>query len=246
MLNDNLLDDSIFDSTDDLDNGFFGNIEAELAKRGIHYPDFVDFAAPKTAHTIYWSPDTGLYSSAALDATWGKLSEAVSAMENAGFDSVFDESINDAPDVDMNMGSMVFLTSGGIVFSGSEDKIIAYNNFYGFLRTAKSWLAHQDDVVLAYAFIEHHPIFWHRNDAVNRPYDWTTDHGVKPLWIHPTYNKDNKVVVMMEIGSTIPPLREKFYREHQMDVWGSSFDDAYIQLAKKIHSFYYLDGSPRN
>lgn len=246
MLNETLLDDPIFDSTDDLPPGFFGNIEAELATRGVAYPEFVEFPDPMPKRTIFWNADTGNYFTDNLDdGSWGTLSVAVESLEAAGFESAFDDSINDAPDVDMNLGTMVFLKSGGMVFSGSESKVISYNEYYGFLRLAKNWLSHQDDVVLAYSFIQYHPVFWHRRDAEKRPFDWTTDDGTRPLWVHPSYNDKGNIVVMMEIGSAIPPLRERFYREHRMDVWGSSFDDAYIQTAKKIHNFYYLDGSSR-
>lgn len=247
MLNEKVLNDPIFDSTEGLDEKFFYNIEEELAKRGVKYPAFVEFEPAKGIRKIYWNAMTGLYYTDELDeARWDKLSTAVDALEAAGFESEFDESINSAPDVDMNLGGMVFLANGGMALGASEPRVLAYNNYYGFLRTAKSWLDHQDDVVLAYSFIQYHPVFWHREDATNKPFDWTTDNGMKPLWINPAYGDDGKIVVMMEIGSTIPPLREKFYREPQMDVWGKSFDDAYIQTAKKIHNFYHLDGSARN
>ena len=244
MLTDDLLDDPIFDSTDGLDEKFFYSIEEELAKRGVNYPSFVEFEKPRGISKVFWDAEAKNYHTYQLDGRWDTLKQVVDALEVSKMEAIFDESINGAPDVDMNMGSMVFLTSGGIVFGASETKVLAYNNFYAFLRTAKSWLQHQDDVVLAFSFIENHPIFWHRNAPETRPFDWVTNGGTKPLWINPAYNKDG-LVVMMEIGSTIPPLRQKFYREHRMDVWGSSFEDAYLQIAKKIHSFYSLDGDPR-
>lgn len=248
MLNEKVLDDPIFDSTDDLDEIFFHAVEKELAKRGVFYPSFVDFEPSQENPKVSWHADTSTYSVEGMEQRWTSLATLAKEINELGYDIYLTSELEESPEVDFIAGQMAFLTvnhgDGEMVFGKSEGRELEINNYYGFLRTAKSWMQHQDDVVLAYSFLQYHPAFWYRYTHANGSQSWVTDDGMKSLWTNPAYH-EGKLVVMLELGSAIPPQRVNHYREHRLDVWGTSFEDAYIQLAKKVHKFYSLDGEER-
>lgn len=252
MLNEKVLDDPIFESTDELDEEFFKDAEKELAKRGVAYPSFVKFSEDNVIRKVLWDPETNTYSVEHMPDTWSSIKDLHSALDThiqaKRIDVEVDAALESSPEVQRVVGQTVFFENHGedeaITFGRVEDRILEINQFYAFLRLAKRWMATPDDVVLAYSFIQYHPAFWYQHVFHTNKTAWISDNGMKPLWISPAYD-EGSLVVMMEIGSAIPPERTKHYREHRLDVWGSSFEDAYIQLAKKVHTFYHLDGSER-
>lgn len=226
---------------------YFEDIVEHLAEAGIEYPTFVTFDVPKNVRVIEYSD--GTYYAKDFGGKYELFKEIYADIREAGLEADFGQSALESPQVSSTFGGMVFLKAepgsyGSQCLIGPVDhKQLEYYGYYSFLRTAKEFILNPDNVVNAWHFINTHPAFWYRYQE-NRPNSWATEDGHHSVWVYPTYNKDG-IVVMMEHGGTVAPHYLNHYHDFRLDVWGTSFEDAYIQLAKKTHKFFNLDGSER-
>lgn len=256
-MDDKILESPIFDSENEETQsaGFYQSIETHLNEAGAFYPDFMTFEQEKDKCVISWSKETG-YTATGVEGSWDSLAAIYDHIEGELFmDADFDMSVRQSPDVhkpeNARENGVVFLKPEGnnpgvrgLIPSVDHRNIDVYG-YYGFLCTAKEWLKKQEDMVLAYAFLQHHPAFWYRPDPETRPNQWVTDNGLHSLWVCPTYNDEGKTVVMMEHGAAVPPARDHHYHDPRLDVWAPTFEDGYVQTAKLLHKYFALDGSER-
>lgn len=251
MITDEALNDPIFSGVHDNDENFYANIENHLGISGIEFPSFVTFEPVKPVVEISWTEAEG-YKAEGIEGEWHKLDELADHIErDLGFDVSFHDTVKESPEVEDDLGGMIFMKprrgSGRMLFAPVDHRRLAVAHFYQFLKGAKAWLDNQDDLILAYYFLEHHPVFWYRNrtTAETRPHAWITDHGLKGVWIGLSRKDNGENVIMLEHGAAVQPDRVMHYHDPRLDVWAPTFDDAYIQLAKKVHQYFTLDGEER-
>lgn len=173
-------------------------------------------------------------------------------------DPIFDESLPELKDSDNDKG-MVFAESelgpgfAAMLISSTEDdslKILKYS-YINWRNTAEEYLAHTDDFLMSYYFLDGHPCFWTRkldNSGNPRdPFDWNTSGHAMNLWSSPSFSKKNSTGVSfeMEAGAHLAPNYTTHGRDFRMDVYGTSYEDAIIQTAARIHKFFDLEGNER-
>jgi hypothetical protein len=251
MLSDDILNHPIFDRSFDTEEDF-NNIEAILKEEaGIIMPEKFTWEAPKKVATIFYKPvEDGLdFYSNELGISMPDIEDLYSEIHKKGFDVAFDDSVFAAEGVEKGFLSGAEKKQGKgftrMLFDAYDPRPLDFANFFHFLKLAKKWRDNQDDWVLAYQFIETHPMFWSVSNYEKYPHVWRTDEGHSTLWVHATKNDKGEPVVMLEGGSSVPPHHNHHYHDHRIDVWGKNFEDAYIQFAKNIHRDYSLDGLHR-
>jgi hypothetical protein len=252
MINDDVLDLSIFTESHDDDEGFYVNIEKHLNDVGIEFPSFITFEEVKPLHEISWT--AAGYAATGIEGNWPHIEELYDHIERElQHDASFHKSIIGSPDVEDDLGGMVFLKdaegrgSSRMLIGPVNKRQMSVYKYYGFLKTAKAWLAKQDDLLLAYSFLELHPAFWSRSASQieRHPHEWKMESGLGSLWTGLSRKDDGENVIMFEIGAAVEPARVMHYHDTRLDVWAPTFENAYVQLAQKVHQYFYLDGDSR-
>lgn len=245
MLDDSILNHPIMDREFESEEDFY-NIESILAEAGITMPEKFTWEPAKEIETIFYKPHPdGLnFECPTLGSLYQDIEDAYSAIHKKGMDVKFDESVLQVEGIKKGfLGGVEKKVKGGwrMMFEASDPRPLDFSNYFSFLKLAKSWVADQDNWVLAYNFIQYHPMFWSIHDLKTHPFTWKTEHGHSSLWVMVGSDK-GKPVVMLEGGSSVPPHHNHHYHDHKLDVWGENFEDAYIKFAKNIHRDYSLDG----
>lgn len=249
MLDDSILNHPLlnYESEKTLE---FDKIAEEMQKAGITYPSKITFDKPETTVRISYS--NGFYYVEDTRGMFNTLDEAysyVQSLENCG--SIFDQSILDLPGVESGLfgddGITVKLPNGCVrlLFGPTDNTNLYASEYRQYLMLAKNWFKNQDNWLAAYHFIGSHPIFWHRTRPDKYPNEWVTDGGHTGMWVYPTQNDKGEQVVMLEHGQSVEPTHQHHYHDPRLDVWGTSFEDAYIQMAKLIHKYFTVDGDER-
>lgn len=246
MLSDDILNHPImdreFESQEDFDN-----IESIMAEAGIFMPEKLTWEPVKSVSMIKYSEKDSKFYSDEI-GSYDDIEELYSEIRKAGMDASFDESVFSVEGLKPGvLGGVDKKRPGGwrAMFEQYDPRPLEFHNYLSFLRGAKRFLSNHGDFIAAYDFIQHHPIFWHRIQSDRFEHRWDCESGHKSLWVCPTRNDKGEVVIMLEGGSSVPPKHDHHYHDHLMDVWGSSFENAYIQFALKIHKYHTLDGLDR-
>jgi hypothetical protein len=253
MIDEEVLKDSLFSDSHENEKGFYESVESRLTALGISYPEFAEIEPSPTCHTISWSEENEEYTASGLDLSWERLEDAYRHIQKMGHDAAFDDSALNSPDVESSLGAdMVFLKpdtedarSAGLLIGPVNHREIAFYHYYGFLRTAKAYTEDPTDFLKSYYFLQGHPAFWTRSDPERFPYSWNTSSGTASISSFPTVDRDGNVVISMEHGSAVPPLRASRYHDPRLDVWAPTFEQAYIEMAARTHKYFTLDGEKR-
>lgn len=249
MIHDDVVNHHIFSDEFENTDGLYANVESHLESAGITFPSFVTFKPVPPIDEVNWDAEKG-YFAEGIEGGWESLGQLADHIESIGHAVIFNDSINNSPDVEENMGGMVFLRPNaktghrGILLGASDSRLLAINKYFQFFKLAKAYLENPDDLMLAYSFLECHPAFWYLPKGEKHQFNWQYESGLHSLWIGLTKNK-GKTVVMLEHGPSVAPAYHIHSHDHYLDVYAPSFDEAYIQLAKNVHKHYYLDGQMR-
>jgi hypothetical protein len=258
MLDDSILGHPIFDSELEDEDSYY-NIKKIMAEAGITFPVKMTFEPEKPIKVIrYDSSDETFWID---DLQFESLNNAYDHVDVQEFDTKFDPSVKNSSDYRGDFFSSSFKSDDLSMITTKSDKTnfnriligkgpeesntLEYAQFFQFLRSAKRYLENQDDFVEAWHFITHHPAFWYRPAADRQPFLWSTDDGHHSVWQYPTRNDKGEIVVMLEHGSSVEPEHTMHYHDCRLDVWAPTFEEAYIDLAKKTHKFFSLDGEDR-
>jgi hypothetical protein len=254
MLDDSILGHLIFDGLPDSADSFY-NIKQILTDAGVTFPAKMTWEPVKPTVLICFSVDSRMFYAKDQVGEYETLAEIYDAVDRRDVQVKFDESVRLSGEVEDFMGddlSMIGVRSERkgfrriLIGRGQEGQdTLDYSHYYHFLLQAKQWLADQDDFVKAYSFIQMHPAFWYRPIPERSPYHWATDNGHESVWVCVTRNDKNEPVVMLEHGSSVEPEHTMHYHDFRLDVWAPTFEEAYIDLAKKTHKFFSLDGEER-
>lgn len=172
------------------------------------------------------------------DETYYNLTSAYEAIQDVKADCVF------VGDLEVAGADRAFVTEGNrllISFTDAERISLAKNNYLNFLFSTERYYNNRNDFYMAFLWVKHHPAFWYRHREEYQ--EWETNYS--GFWFEITKNKDNDVVYMLEAGAAIEPARLSHYHDLRLDVYASSFEEAYIQLAALVDKFFNLDGSER-
>ncbi len=123
-------------------------------------------------------------------------------------------------------------------------KSILKSDYSSFLEDHAEYEKDPTDWVLAYNWLTKHPAFWYKHKE-EKSLDWSTDNGLKDVYVYVTRTKKGKARVYMEHGSHVEPQYMRFYHDPRLDVVASSMEKAYVKLAKKVNKFFHPDGTEK-
>lgn len=248
MIDDSVLDHPLFSEEMETEEQFHSMGKA-LAEAGAPFPDKVTFEPEKTVRTISYDAEKRVFRAEGFISDWPKIEDLYARIHEADEDVEFDNSVLEAPGI-TGAGGMIFVKTPGnknsrVLVGKVDDRSLEHNRYFHFLKLTKEWLIDTSNWVLAYQFIEYHPAFWYRVQPDRFDHRWDLESGHKSLWVCVTTNDDGDPVVMMEHGCSIAPEHANHYHDLRLDVWAPNFEDAYVQMAQKIHKFFALDGEER-
>lgn len=145
--------------------------------------------------------------------------------------------------------------------SASRDSLWNMESEYKFFlkNCVKPYLKKPKNFYNAYQFVQSHPIFWKLYGDINRngTLHWETNDGLQDAW-HTVYrNKKGKVFHMLEVGEPmdeevefngekiILPNRISAH-DLELDAGGYTYEEAIVDLAKRIHKLYDVNGAKRS
>ena len=124
--------------------------------------------------------------------------------------------------------------------SDFTDPALVCSSYREFLKANEAYEANREHAGLAYAFINLHPMFWHKIKDRRGEMEIVTGQG----WGHLQWmvrNKKNKETGVLETTVTIETGQGSWH-DYNLDVYAPSFDAAVIELAKLIHTHYDSHG----
>lgn len=124
-----------------------------------------------------------------------------------------------------------------------DDHVLGMKHEYAeFLRLDKQYQKSPGSWALAHQWLSRHPAFW--SVSPHHPFTWDTDGGLEKVHTYVSHRK-GVPVVYLETGATVEPERTRRYHDIRMDTRASSFEKAYVKLAKKVNRYYNTDGSEK-
>jgi hypothetical protein len=117
---------------------------------------------------------------------------------------------------------------------------LAKASYLSWLEVAVEYEKDPGNFALAYHFAKGHPAFWTRQHKDSN--NWITS---RELYTEVYQDENGKVTVGFEDGQAVPPERVMHYHDIRLDSWGATFEEAYIDLANKIYTYFEVDGTER-
>jgi len=134
---------------------------------------------------------------------------------------------------------------------------ILENDYENFLKNAKSWREDPTSFLNSYYYVDTHPAFWTRSEADS--WSWQTSGHCGKIYqmVWGPDEKNPEVTVGLETGSHVGPEGAKkeygypdkyvTYSEHyhdwRLDSYGRTFEEAYVELAKKVFMAFDNEGN---
>jgi hypothetical protein len=162
-----------------------------------------------------------------------------------------------------SFGTIVSEPENRMFFSYSQksrDSLWNLDSEYGYFlkKIAKPYLKNPKSFYASYNFLQSHPLLWKLSgDPVkNGTLFWETNEGLADAW-HTVYkDKKGKVFHLFEIGEPMEEelsIREEIItlpnrissHDIELDSGGHTYEDAIINLAKRVNKLYELNGEPR-
>lgn len=124
----------------------------------------------------------------------------------------------------------------------------AYSSWIDF--ATNRYPAAPHNFIDAYYFIDGHPALWTREKPSGESMNfdnWRTSGHAMRLWSAPFVSKESPtgIYFQLEAGPHVAPDYTYTSHDLRLDVSGTSYEDAIIQLAAKIDKFYDIDGTER-
>jgi len=142
----------------------------------------------------------------------------------------------------------LFISDGGRMFFtkldyAEMDKEI-YNEFLN--KTDKEYRENPEHPAIVFNWLQNHPAFYHRvNEAV--PYHWETSDGLHDMSINSYYDPEDGWYFLLEHGPWEGEGRfGRRYLDWRMVVSKPSFDEAIIELARRVDKIYTPEGVERD
>lgn len=215
-----------------------GDYVAALEGMGLPLPSFLTFPVPKTA-VVEW--DGEMFTCEHADESQKSLRDMRQHLRQWDIDIIFGESIASVPGLSVR-GGMAIDEGGYMTIEWLDPRERAAIEYWSFLETAKDYIAEPKSFVKSYAFLDNHPAFWHLHR--HGELDWIFDGFASKFYtmVFPTDKYETGVMVGFEAGGTAPG-HILHYHDLRLDTYAGSFEDAYVQLAAKVHEHFDLDGT---
>lgn len=140
--------------------------------------------------------------------------------------------------------SSFFITEGNrllLTVTDSERIRNAKNSYLMFLFQTEEYYKNRNDFFTGFHWVQNHPAFWYvsRKDS----HYWNTSYA--GFLFELSRDSEGKISYMLEAGAAVPPERIMHYHDTRLDVYASSFEEAYVKLAALVDKFFHVDGSER-
>lgn len=182
-------------------------------------------------------------------AEFQTLEEAFDHMQNVfKSETTFNENL---PEYEEAMG--MFFTSKKVInnsvrallsITDTERKATLEETFKSFLNLASKYENNPDEFMTAYYFVDSHPAFWTRNKNEKTWY-WNTSGHCNRMHVSPFKDHDDNMFWEIETGSHVEPKYKEHYHSPKLDSYGSTIEEAYLELASLVFKFYNNDGTAR-
>lgn len=228
--------------------------------REVVLPEWLQECLPpedKPVYTIFWEgPVNGGNAVVKTEEgeVWGEFATVPEAYDSVKTDTeadiVFDESIDGKGGrLDEGMWTASKVVRGGMraLFSSTDDDKLAllkhsYKNWTDW--AYPNWLENQDSIDGAYNYLSNHPVFWVRHDD-EPTYHWETSSHTLAIWHALMQDDKGGFVWALETGSHIEPDYVSHYHDLRLDVYAPTFEEALIELAKRVEKFFNPDGTAK-
>lgn len=111
-----------------------------------------------------------------------------------------------------------------------------------FLKIAEAYSANPEDFVTAWNFVDRHPAFWVATDLKEHPFYWEQEGHTNKLRLS-VYRNEGRTQIELETGSHVPPKYDAHYGDWRLEVAGATYEEAIIELAKRVALTHNLDGT---
>lgn len=116
----------------------------------------------------------------------------------------------------------------------------ALNDSY---RYAQKYRENPGDFIAAHQYIDTHPAFWSRGE-VNPDAAWSTSGYTDKIWTeHLGSSKDYQWA--LEAGRSVEGDHTHHYHDLRLDAYGIPLEQAYVNLADKVHQLFRDNGIER-
>lgn len=236
----------------------FSGVAEYYATFGIVLPAFVrDALTPPRDQVIISYADGAYHSTAHPDVSYANIREAYNASTD---DStiVLDNSIRNSHETGIEFFPDESLYSegespecikcvlvpsgqegGGVLWLGNriseEDRLVS--DYMDFLIAYEKW-KQVKDIATAWAFVAHHPVFWHKLKTTRAEY-WTLENG----WEHITmgaYNRDGEIRAYID-GGGYDERNEDYTRRYAdvlLEIVAPTMDEAIIAFAHRVEQVF--------
>lgn len=110
-----------------------------------------------------------------------------------------------------------------------------------FRKAAKRYLKEPQDFSNAWNFLDSHPAFWTAPNLEENPFYWVQEFHMSHMRVGVWRDKKGTTVAL-ETGSHVPPLYKEHYGDWRLEVVANSYEDAVIELARRVHLTHNLEG----
>jgi len=213
-------------------------------------PDFVDFPEPELP--IYYLKDNGDFYYLEGTAWQFKLaSEAYDYANNVLKGEVVFGDLRRAegkkPSKKKNKrDGLVFEkhTNRLLVSFTKSDKLTLLKHTYAsFLEQDKEYQKDPENWAKAYNWVQEHPAFYHRYKEGSN--DWEFQSGWDSKWESVGIDEKGKPSILLEHGPFAEGARVISSHDIRLDTHASTFEDVYVEFAKKVNKFYDTRGESR-
>ena len=158
------------------------------------------------------------------------------------------ENLNGTPDLSAVEGDGLLVTPEGrglISFTPDDRLRLQRYTYWEFRQLHAQYTADPDDFYTAYHWLASHPAFYYRTeDHLNR---WEQEDGLREVTTTVVKDDDGNVRVLLETGMNTNERRigTERYADYRLAAWGSSMEDAYVNLASAVNEHVTPEGIDR-
>lgn len=108
-----------------------------------------------------------------------------------------------------------------------------------YLESIEEYRKDPKNFLKAYYFVSGHPAFWTKE--VRGDYIYWEKH--RDFWMRPMKRDNGEVLILMEAGQAVPPLRNEHYHDLELDVYSDTYENAIIEMAALVDNYFHYDGT---
>lgn len=118
-------------------------------------------------------------------------------------------------------------------------------DYQEFLIKDAAWRTDPDDFYACYDWLSSHPAFWSGHESREGEISWETGFGLGHDGPNVYKGDDGRVRVLLEAGPYMGETRDQHSIDSRLVTVADTYEEAIIDLAKKVDEFYDITGSER-